>query len=535
MTSNHEEFDGYRKWLGISEKRRPPTHYVLLAISIDEDDADVIRAAAEQRRNFVESKRGGGHDSAVAEILYRISEAEVTLLNPEMRREYDRRMNLFEKRRKSRRIDPHAERSRVESRPGRTAGEGSGLVGTFLGVMAVLMIGVGLMAWFSFHLPWRNLQNTDEGSPEMGAGLPNAPVALAATASKQAPEKTPAASMAAVPHEDFSAAKAPPATSRSLSASNSDHVLRGHTAEVTHVAVSPDGQYISSGSNDHSVRLWDRQSGREVWKVSNLNSGVFALSFSPEGNRLWVATKDSAKRLDTSSGAESKGMPVQLCNESLLGGVSFGLGCARIAVSGKGWVRVYDNSRQQETAFFDNAFVPCVAFSRSGGEVFFGGNEGDGNVRLLKVADKKQVSSFTGLRDRTIALRISDDGRLLAASSGPAQPKQRPSQNKITVWEISSGRLLQEFRVDSWQYGLAFSPDGLWLATGGGGSEEDWMGHRHNADRSVTLWDLRSGKELQRFSGHTAAVRALEFTPSGNSLVSGGADSTVRIWQLEQD
>ena len=45
-----EEFDGYRKWLGITNKNRLPTHYELLGIMLDEEDHDVIRAAVEQRR-----------------------------------------------------------------------------------------------------------------------------------------------------------------------------------------------------------------------------------------------------------------------------------------------------------------------------------------------------------------------------------------------------------------------------------------------------------------------------------------------------
>lgn len=27
--SNQDDFDGYRKWLGIANKKRPPTHYEL--------------------------------------------------------------------------------------------------------------------------------------------------------------------------------------------------------------------------------------------------------------------------------------------------------------------------------------------------------------------------------------------------------------------------------------------------------------------------------------------------------------------------
>jgi len=153
-----DEFDGYRKWLGISNKNRLPSHYELLAISLDEDDPEVIRAAIEQRRHFVESKRGDGHDSVVTEILYRIGEAETTLLNSEMRRDYDRQLNLFEKRRKNRQVDPFAPRSRVKSQPGPTVGEDHGILNTFAGIMAIVCVAFGIMAWFSFQLPWKKIE-----------------------------------------------------------------------------------------------------------------------------------------------------------------------------------------------------------------------------------------------------------------------------------------------------------------------------------------------------------------------------------------
>lgn len=183
-----DEFDGYRKWLGIANRKRTPTHYELLAISLDEDDPEVIRAAAEQRRHYVETKRGDGHDSVVTEILFRIGEAEATLLNDEMRRNYDRQLNLFEKRRKNRQVDPYAPHSRVSSIPGRTVGEDSGIVRTFAGIMAIVCVGFGVMAWFSFQLPWSK-------KPEQPiAAAPAAPVVQAVeprTADEHAPLATP--------------------------------------------------------------------------------------------------------------------------------------------------------------------------------------------------------------------------------------------------------------------------------------------------------------------------------------------------------
>lgn len=43
-----DDFDPYRKWLGIVPKDQPPNHYRLLGIELFESDPDVIEGAADQ-------------------------------------------------------------------------------------------------------------------------------------------------------------------------------------------------------------------------------------------------------------------------------------------------------------------------------------------------------------------------------------------------------------------------------------------------------------------------------------------------------
>jgi WD40 repeat protein len=40
------------------------------------------------------------------------------------------------------------------------------------------------------------------------------------------------------------------------------HLLYGHDNDVTSVAVSPDGRWIASGSQDGTIRLWPMPKGR---------------------------------------------------------------------------------------------------------------------------------------------------------------------------------------------------------------------------------------------------------------------------------
>ena len=72
---------------------------------------------------------------------------------------------------------------------------------------------------------------------------------------------------------------------------------------------------------------------------------------------------------------------------------------------------------------------------------------------------------------------------------------------------------------DSPIYGVAFSPNGRYLAT-------------TSIDGTVDVWDWASGQEVARVA-HEASVFTAAFSPDGRQLATGGDDRTARIWTVD--
>jgi len=84
-----EQFDPYRKWLGIPSQDQPPNHYQLLGIPALENDPDVIENAANRQMAHVRTFQTGKHSKVSQQILNELSAAKRCLLVSEKKADYD--------------------------------------------------------------------------------------------------------------------------------------------------------------------------------------------------------------------------------------------------------------------------------------------------------------------------------------------------------------------------------------------------------------------------------------------------------------
>ena len=58
--------------------------------------------------------------------------------------------------------------------------------------------------------------------------------------------------------------------------------------------------------------------------------------------------------------------------------------------------------------------------------------------------------------------------------------------------------------------------------------------HRLRVRRqTLAVWDLETGAQIHRLTGHEDAVSCVAVSPDGRHIVSGSDDKTVAVWDLE--
>ena len=105
----------------------------------------------------------------------------------------------------------------------------------------------------------------------------------------------------------------------------------------------------------------------------------------------------------------------------------------------------------------------------------------------------------------------------------------------LRIWnaETAAERLALAHPEVVW--GLAVSPDGQQIATGTGGPTEGApiLQRVHQGKENVIrLWDAIGGELVRELHGHTGVVYSIAFSPDGRTLISGGWDGTILVWDV---
>lgn len=319
-----------------------------------------------------------------------------------------------------------------------------------------------------------------------------------------------------------------------------------HSDAVVSVAFSANNLWLATASYDGSVRVWDRRSPSFPVKPLVFETGtdaLFGAAISPDSRwliaygrreRAWVWPLDDPQAkpqmLKTTGDIQRAGFtpdsrwaviaettdPLRMWRLSpqmtegqpvLVGGESMDQALARK-------IREYEAtsmSRPKSTSFEEfwlsvmvqTAHTPDFRWSAS-----MAAGRAPSLHDLTSSDPREPVAVLAGYSERLLhRIAVSRTGEWVAAlSSDEAQT--------IHLWRIGPKTASKPFKL-SGHTGkvsvLDFSPDGRWLVSGG-------------ADQTVRVWDLAHAAPLVAptvLQGHPGGVHAIAFSPDGHWLATG--------------
>ncbi len=279
---------------------------------------------------------------------------------------------------------------------------------------------------------------------------------------------------------------------------------------VLSVAVTPDGQYVVSGSHDKTVRLWELATGKEVRRFTGHSDYVNSVAVTPDGKYVVSGSADKTVRLwGLATGKEVRRFTG---HEDWVRSVAV-TPDGQYVVSGSDdeTVRLWGLARGKEVRRFTGHedWVLSVAVTPDGQYVVSGSV--DKTVRVWELATGKEVRRFTGHESLVTSVAVTPDGKYVVSGS---------DDNTVRLWELATGQELRRFTGHAGSvWSVAVTPDGKYVVSGSG-------------DKTVRLWGLARGKEVRRFPGHEGTVWSVAVTPDGKYVVSGSQDNTVRLWYI---
>ena len=298
-------------------------------------------------------------------------------------------------------------------------------------------------------------------------------------------------------------------------------IQKGHELAVIAVAISPDSNYVATGSRDKSAKLWELSTGREVRSFLGHEASVNSLDFSRDGKYLITSSGDKSVRIwETSSGKEI--FKAEPDNERLTDVALSSDGKFFITAGYGDTARVYDFQSKKIQARIpvnpDKGRGYGVSIAISPDNQWIGFGEDNRVATVYRTSDWQQVYKFEFTEGWCggcyTSLVFSPDKKsfFMASHNGP-----------LKKYNLQNGKLIKQLtdKVEELR-SLSISPDGKKLLVAD--------------EKQVKIYDAESGNELQTINpALTEELNESIFTQSGKLILITCDDNTTTIWDLNKN
>ncbi|HSB66321.1 MAG TPA: hypothetical protein VLD65_07065, partial [Anaerolineales bacterium] len=293
------------------------------------------------------------------------------------------------------------------------------------------------------------------------------------------------------------------------------------------ISISQDGKTALSSTRDGRMRVWDL--GEELpYRIQTIDTDFLtAIDITSDGKYLLFndAEKDGISRPALWDITQNK--VITTCNSTF---TSFSPGGVKVSPDGRFAAAVgltYSNYKMIAITLWDLktgqpytgyplflANGGAIAFSHNSRYILIGSQEADkqrGQLFIVDIETKQTVVQFETIQDISSIAFSSDDSRAISGSSYLAN---------VILWDVRTGKEIRRF---------SYAAIGPVSAVAIGPGDETILGAGLG---ELYLWDIDTGELLRTYSGLTAAPRSVAISPNGKYILSGTERGELILWDF---
>ncbi|MBV5328607.1 MAG: TIR domain-containing protein [Chlorobium sp.] len=284
----------------------------------------------------------------------------------------------------------------------------------------------------------------------------------------------------------------------------------GHSEGINTCALSNDNRYIISGSLDHTLKVWDFQTGSCIMTINGHSGSVNTCALSND-NRYII------------SGSSDKTLKVW----------DFQTGSCIMTLSG------HSQSVSSCSVSNDNRYI--VSGSH------------DNTLKVWNFETGSCIMTLSGHSRSVSSCSVSNDNRYIVSGS---------HDNTLKMWDLQTGNCIMTLNGHFWVSSCTVSQDNRYILSGSydktlkvwdfqtGSCSMTLTGHSGcvsscsvsndnryivsgSYDKTLKMWDLQTGSCIMTLNGHSGSVFTCAVSPNNRYIVSGSLDHTLKVWNFQ--
>ena len=333
--------------------------------------------------------------------------------------------------------------------------------------------------------------------------------------------------------------------------------MPGHTKEVLVASFSSSGRYLVSGSGDSTVRFWDLTTETPHFECKGHPGWVLAVAWSPNETRVASGDKSgriiiwdpkTGKQVGTTMARHTKFITALAWEPLHLNG-----SCRRLAsASNDGDVIIWDTVLGKSLVSLTSHTMSVKCLKWGGTGLIYSASQ-DRTIKVWRSSDGALCRTLQGHGHWVNVLALNTDYVMRTAAFEPSKAQIVHEESSLNEAEQKAEALKRynkvlanvqdeymvsgsdDFKLMLWNPSkekkpiatltghqqlvndVKFSPDARMIASA-------------SFDKSIRLWNGKTGQFIARMLGHVQEVYQLAWSADSRLLVSGSADSTLKLW-----